>query len=104
VSPCSASRFERPTVSSSTSRECARRFASVHSCWKRGDAVNSFKRERICDCTPVAIAGASTSARSGSTSRASWSKSIFELIAVSSLAATARCTAGWAAIGATVLT
>ena len=76
MSSSSTSRFERPPTSSSTSRVCARRLASIHSFWKRGERVNSSIRVRMNDCMPVWITGASTSARSGSTSRASEAKSI----------------------------
>jgi hypothetical protein len=66
--------------------------------------VKSSSRERITVWAPLASAGARTSARSGSTSRAREVKSIFVVIAVSSLSATAFCTEGSAAIGPTVST
>ena len=100
----SASRRERPVSSSSTTRVCARRLDSTHSCWKRSERVKSAIRSLITDCAPRSIAGASTSARSGRTSRASDAKSTRVKIAVSSFFATASWTAGSAAIGATVLT
>jgi hypothetical protein len=81
-----------------------RRFALSHSSGKRSEWTNSVIWRRIAPLTPSAMAGASTSARSGSASRASACTSIFETMAVPSLSATAFCTAGLRAIGAMVLT
>ena len=53
----SASRRELPVSSSSTTRVCARRLASTHSCWKRSERVKSAIRSLITDCAPRSIAG-----------------------------------------------
>ena len=58
----------------------------------------------MADSAPAAIAGASASARSGSTSLASALKSIAPVMRASSLSATVFCTAGLSAIGAIVST
>ena len=102
--PSSVSRPDSPVVSSATTRSCARRFASFHSVWKRSEATKRSSPSRMAVSAPAAIAGASTSARSGSASRASALKSIAPVMRASSLSATAFCTAGLAAIGAIVST
>ena len=104
MSSSSVSRPDSPVVSSASTRECARRLASSHSVWKRSDATKRSSPSRMADSAPVAIAGASTSARSGSTSRASALKSIAPVMRASSLSATAFCTAALSPIGAIVLT
>ena len=76
-----ARRFDSPVVSNVATRSCTRRFASSQRCGNRSECTNSFSATRITLSIPVVIAGPRMSARSGSTCRASASKSTFDVIA-----------------------